>query len=233
MRGPPRVLLSTFGFDERKVLQAMRMFPYDRLSLIGGPDSFRSPGYRRLRELEAQAGAAVESTAVDPYDFAACFRGAVAVLDRYSRPQFEARLNVSGGTKVLADAATLAAFHEGIECWHVDGDMVVRLPVLRGFRFADALTEAERTVLPLVSRPRRSEDIVRSAEGHGISGSKARGALASLIRKGLVRGELVRGRAMISPVPLNRRRDQGGREPALKYRPRLRPTRAGPGRDSP
>ena len=194
-------MLSTFGFDERKVFQAMRRFPYDRLSLIGGPDSFRSPGYRRLRELEAQAGGAVETAAVDPYDFAACFRTALAVLGRYPPERFEVRMNASGGTKVLADAAVLAAFHQGVECWHVEGDAAVRLPVLRGFRFVDALTEAERTVLALVSRSRRSEDVVRAAEAGGIATAAARGALASLIRKGMLRGDVVGGRAVVAPLP--------------------------------
>ncbi len=216
MRERPRILLSTFGFDERKVLRAMRMFAYDRLSLIGGPDSFRSPGFRRLRDLEAQVGAAVEATAVDPYDFAACFRKAVGVLDGYSAPRFEVRVNVSGGTKVLADAAILAAFHQGVECWHVEGDAAVRLPVLRGFRFVDALTAAERSMLALVSRPLRSEDVVRSAEGRGLSDSEARGALASLIRKGWVRGDLVRGRAVVSPVPPPKGGRRAGPATALK-----------------
>jgi len=227
------VLVSTFGFDERKVFRAMRMFPYDRLCLIGGPDSFRSAGFRRLRELEAQAGGAVDTTAVDPHDFTACFRGALSVLAQHPRSHFGVRVSVAGGTKVLADAATLAAFHEGVECWHVDGDVAVRLPILRGFRFVDALTPAERIVLALVTRRRPSQDLLRSAESEGIPASEARGALASLIRKGLVGADLDHGRAMVSPIPPKRGRDLIEREAALKYRPRLRPTRAGPRRDSP
>ena len=201
MRERPRVLVSTLGFDDRKVLRAMRLFAYDHLSLIGGPESFRSDGYRRLRDLEAQVGATVETTAVDPWDFAACFRAAVDVLARHPGDRFEVRLAVTGGTRVLADAAVLAAFHQGVDCWYVGHESAVQFPVLRGFRVVDALTEAERAVLALVLRRQRSEEVVRSAVAGGITSAAARGALASLIRKGMLRGDIVRGRAVVAPVP--------------------------------
>ncbi len=191
----------------------MRRFGYDRLHVVGGSDSFRSEGFRHLRDLEAQAGAALETTAVDPRDFAACFRAVATTLARYPPEQYEVRINISGGTKVLADAAVLAAFHHGVECWHVEGDAAVRLPVIRGFRFVDALTEAERAVLAVVTRPRRSNEVIRAAESAGVASLAARGALATLIRRGLLRGDVVGGRAIVSPVPAvqpHRPRERGG-----------------------
>ena len=211
VRERPRVLVATFGFDDRKVVRAMRLFAYDRLALLGGPRSFRSEGYRRLRDLEAQVGATVETIAVDPWDFAACFRAAVDALGRYPAERFDVRLTVAGGTRVLADAAVLAAFHQGVDCWYVSHETSLRLPVLRGFRVVDALTEAERTVLGLVPRRRRSEEVVGSAVESGLSPTAARGALASLIRKGMLGGDIVRGRAIVAPVPSARRKGSRSR----------------------
>lgn len=214
--GRTRVLVSTFGFDASKVLRAMRRFGYDRLLLVGGPDSFRSEGFRRVREIEAQAGGQVETATVDPRDFAACFRAVASALARFPATSHEVRLNVSGGTKVLADAAVLAAFHAGAECWHIEGDDAVRLPVIRGFRFVDALTEAERKVLAAVTRAQRSDHVLRAVEAEGLGPTVARGALAALIRRGLLRGDVVGGRAVVSPVPGASARRSGSPGTALK-----------------
>ena len=42
-------LIATIGFDDKHVLPSLRQLPYDRLLLVGGRDSFRSPAFRRLR----------------------------------------------------------------------------------------------------------------------------------------------------------------------------------------
>src|SRR5256885_4813019 len=47
-----RTLIATIGFDERHILPSLRLLPYDRLVLVGGRNSFRSAGFRRLHALE-------------------------------------------------------------------------------------------------------------------------------------------------------------------------------------
>src|SRR5205823_4733843 len=49
---PARTLIATVGFDERHVLPALRLLPYDRLVAVGGRDAFRAPAFRRLLSIE-------------------------------------------------------------------------------------------------------------------------------------------------------------------------------------
>src|SRR2546427_6712962 len=104
-----RILISTFGFDPEKVLRALRWIGYDRLTLVAGGKSLREPGFRRLEAAVRAAGDSVEIVSVDPFDFRSCFEAAWATIHRHRRAARGAAVNVSGGTKVLAAAALLAA----------------------------------------------------------------------------------------------------------------------------
>jgi len=113
--------VATFGFDERRVLPALRLLPYDRLVLLGGRDSFRAPGFGRLKSLEPS----LQAVTVDPFDFGSCLTAACRAFHEASAG--DVRASVSGGTKILADATLLAAFQEGVEAWYFDPEPV-RLP---------------------------------------------------------------------------------------------------------
>src|SRR3989449_11088534 len=162
-----RVLISTFGFNPEKVLLALRSIGYDRLALIAGGKSLREPGFRRLDAAERASGGSIEVVAVDPFDFRSCFEGALGAIQRHRRAGREVRVNVSGGTKVLADGALLAAFQEGVEAWHCE-DRPVRLPILKGVTFTDRLSTVQRAVLASAARPRQVARRVErvSAGGH-------------------------------------------------------------------
>ena len=174
-----RVLVSTFGFDEEKVLRALRSIPYERLAVLAGGKSLKEPGLRRLESAERAAGGSLEVVVVDPFDFRSCFEGALGVIEKHRRAGREVRVNVSGGTKVLADAALLAAFQEGVEAWHCE-DRPVRLPILRGVSFADRLNVADRAVLRCLDRPRPSNKIVERLVGEGYTKLAVQAAIARL-----------------------------------------------------
>src|SRR6184192_4453918 len=121
-------LIATIGFDDKHVLPSLRQLPYDRLLLVGGRDSFRSPAFRRLRSFEPS----LQSVRVNPFDFGNCLRAIENVVER-EREKGPVRISATGGTKILTTAAILAAFHEGVEAWYCDPDPI-RLPILRGVR---------------------------------------------------------------------------------------------------
>jgi hypothetical protein len=197
---PERVLISTFGFDPEKVLLALRSIGYDRLTLIAGGKSLREPGFRRLEAAEQAAGGAVEVVAVDPFDFRSCFEGALGAIQRHRKAGREVRVNVSGGTKVLADAALLAAFQEGVEAWHCE-DRPVRLPVLRGIAFSDGLNEIQKAVLVSLERPRPAVQLAERLRGQGHSERGVQAAINRLREQGLVAVTLRGGAAVVSVDP--------------------------------
>jgi len=195
-----RVLVSTFGFDEEKVLRALRSIPYERLAVLAGGKSLKEPGLRRLESAERAAGGSLEVVVVDPFDFRSCFEGALGVIEKHRRAGREVRVNVSGGTKVLADAALLAAFQEGVEAWHCE-DRPVRLPILRGVSFADRLNVADRAVLRCLDRPRPSTKIVERLIGEGYTKLAVQAAIARLRDQGFLSLTLQQGSAIVAVAP--------------------------------
>ncbi len=195
-----RVLISTFGFDPENVLRALRWIAYDRLALIAGSKSLREPGFRALEAAERAAGGTVEVVSVDPFDFRSCFEGTVGAIQWHRRAGRGVQVNVSGGTKVLADAALLAAFQEGVEAWHCE-DRPVRLPVLKGVAFADRLTAAQRAVLASVERPRTAAHVVGRLREQGHAERTVQAAITHLRDQGLVTVTLREGAAIVSVDP--------------------------------
>ena len=197
---PERVLVSTFGFDEAKVLSALRSIPYERLAILAGGKSLKEAGLRRLQSAERAAGGSLEVVEVDPFDFRSCFRGALGLIEKHRRAGREVRVNVSGGTKVLADAALLAAFQEGVEAYHCE-DRPVRLPVLRGVSFTDRLNPAERAVLGCLDRARPVRKIVERLASDGHAERAVQAAISRLRDQGILSVSLLRGAAIVAVVP--------------------------------
>src|SRR5436190_18865112 len=105
-------LIATIGFDDKHVLPSLRQLPYDRLLLVGGRDSFRSPAFRRLRSFEPS----LQGVRVNPFDFGNCLRAIENVVER-EREKGPVRISATGGPKILATAAIVGALDEGVECW--------------------------------------------------------------------------------------------------------------------
>ncbi len=147
-----RVLVSTFcDGDDEKVLLAMRTLPYDQLVLVG-PDENGGPSMSRLQKLEELSGRELEFCEIPPGPFmgmvdAICETLAAFRVVRERRN--EVLLNISGGSKIMGDAALFAAFRLGIEAYHCDG-VVVRLPVLNGATAKDRFTEPQIALMDLL-----------------------------------------------------------------------------------
>ncbi len=188
-----RTLVATMGFDERHVLPALRLMPYDRLVIVAGRDTLRSEALRRLRAIEPT----LHSVTVDPFDL-------VGSLEVLRRTVFDAardgpvRLSVSGGTKILASAAILVAFQQGVEAWYCDPEPI-RLPVLHGFRLGEAFPPSERLAARLLRGPVPLERLVAAMSSHGVSRRTALGSVRALASKGLVVLEPKMGRAIVRP----------------------------------
>ena len=182
------------GSDERHVLPALRLMPYDRLTIVGGSDTFRSAGFRRLRALEPLTRAVV----VPSFDLNASI-AAIRRAIRSSRQDGPVRISVSGGTKIVTGAAILAAFQEGVEAWYCDPDPV-QLPVLHGLRIVDAFSPPERTISLAVRNPVALERLVTRMVRHGLSRRTVIAATRSLAAKGLVILEAHGGRSVVRPL---------------------------------
>lgn len=152
-----RVLASTFQQgDLEKVLEAMRSLSYDRLVLIGMPGADECEDLKQIHRLEEMAGHTVEVVIADRSDFMGIVSQVASLLeerfDGSAGPQKDSIvINISGGSKLLGDAALLAAFGLGVEAYHIDGK-VVRLPVIKGARARDRYTESQTRMLECIGQ---------------------------------------------------------------------------------
>ncbi len=197
-----RTLISTFGKgDEDKVLLAMRHLSYDRLVLVGDSDFESSRSYEKIVKLEEMTGHEVESERVgsEISSFMELVEDVSEVLARHAAATVGSVviLNISGGSKLLGDAALFAAFRHGVEAYHCDGDSVVRLPVMKGATAKDMFTEGQAGLIACLSKgPMRMDEAMGEVE------SKSRQALERIVRElrkaEIVHAELVEGRVVLS-----------------------------------
>src|SRR6058998_4394326 len=183
------------GFDERHVLPSLRLLPYDRLVLVAGRDTVRSAGVRRLRALEP----ALRVVRVDPFNLMGALESIRGTI-RAAATDGSVRISASGGTKILTNAAILAAFQEGVEAWYCDPDPV-RLPVLRGVSLAAAFSPAEGAIALALHGPIRYDRLVAAVAARGFARRTVLGAIRSLAAKGLVELDRDGGTVLVRPSP--------------------------------
>ena len=190
-----RTLIATMGYDERHVLPSLRLLPYDRLVLVAGRETVRSAGVRRLRALEP----ALRVVRVDPFNLMGALESIRGTI-RAAATDGSVRISASGGTKILTNAAILAAFQEGVEAWYCDPDPV-RLPVLQGVNLDAAFSPTERAIARALHGPIGHDRLVSAVARQGFARRTVLGALQSLVGKGLV--ELGRdvGPVWVRPSP--------------------------------
>lgn len=142
-----RILVSTFAEgDDEKVLLAMRSLSYDQLVLM----TERGAGGKsldRIGNLELLSGHHVSVVEIEAGGFMTMVDSISSELaglsmDRKTASRNDLKLNISGGTKLMGDAALLAAFRLGVEAYHCDGG-IVRLPVLKGATAMDRFTDQQ------------------------------------------------------------------------------------------
>ena len=190
-----RTLIATMGFDERQVLPSLRLMPYDRLILVAGRDTFRSAGFRRLKALEPE----LRTVRVDPFDLTDALES-IREAVRRAAAEGPVRISASGGTKILTNAAILAAFQEGVETWYCDPEPV-RLPVLCGVRIGAAFSAAERAIARALHSPIRHDRLLAVIRDQGFARRTVLGAVHSLAAKGLIELEGEAGGVLVRPSP--------------------------------
>ena len=190
-----RTLIATMGFDERHVLPSLRLMPYDRLILVAGRETFRSAGFRRLKALEPE----LRAVRVDPFDLTDALES-IRETVRRAAAEGPVRISASGGTKILTNAAILAAFQEGVETWYCDPEPV-RLPVLCGVRIGAAFSAAERAIARALHSPIRHDRLLAVIRDQGFARRTVLGAVHSLAAKGLIELEGEAGGVLVRPSP--------------------------------
>ena len=192
-----RTLVATFGFDERRVLPALRLLAYDSLVLVTGREATRTPGYARLKDLEP----GMRTVTLDPFDLLACVGTIARVFEEVRESGSVPRVSLSGGTKILSAAALLAAFQEGVEAWYCDADgEPVRLPVLRGIRFSELVGGAALDLAHDLRRPVPAEQLFAGAALRGVHYREAQSALNRLLVQGFAEEVLDRGTVIVRPT---------------------------------
>ena len=190
-----RTLIATMGYDERHVLPSLRLLPYDRLVLVAGRETFRSAGFRRLKVLEP----GLRTVRVDPFDLTDALE-AIRGTIRRAIGDGSVRISASGGTKILTNAAILAAFQEGVEAWYCDPDPV-RLPVLRGVTLAAAFSPSEGAIALALHGPIGYDRLVAAVVVRGFARRTVLGAIRTLAAKGLIELDRDDGTVVVRPSP--------------------------------
>ncbi|HJX04621.1 MAG TPA: hypothetical protein VJ489_02260 [Thermoplasmata archaeon] len=195
-----KILLSTFGQDDfERVVQAMRMLPYERLVLIGTAEAIESRMLAKIRALEEMSGHEVADEAVPENGFMEIVDMISEILERHARDSQGRRndlvLNISGGSKLLGDAALFAAFRLGIEAYHCE-DRLTKLPVLKGLTAKDRFTPSQiRFIREIDGSPAPLDRIAESVS----SGNKApvERVMRELKKAGLIVTEVRSGKIVV------------------------------------
>lgn len=192
-----RTLVATFGEgDVEKTLVAMRHLPYDRLVLIGEDEE--PGGLAELRRLESLTGHEVLFERIGASDFMGLVENVSDVISRVSHPEGprdEVLLSISGGTKLMADAALFAAFRLGVPTYHVT-DRVVRLPVMKGVTAKSRFTPLQARFIESLASKCTLADMEQVLRPH--SRQSLERIMRELRKMGLVSPKLESGQVTVS-----------------------------------
>jgi hypothetical protein len=152
-----KTLVSTFGEgDVDKTMEAMRRLPYEKLVLIGEDGMADTESFARIRSFEDLSGHEVEAEIVEGGGFMDLVDQVSSILEKHSKlgptgDRPNVLLNISGGSKLLGDAALFAAFRLGIRACHCDGRMTM-LPVVSGATATDRFTPAQSRFIRVLNK---------------------------------------------------------------------------------
>jgi hypothetical protein len=196
------MLISTFcEGDDPKVLEAMRRLPYERLVLIGEEGMTKSASFEKIRAIEELAGQEVALEVVTGSGFMGLVDEIASILGKYSKDPVTGErprvlINISGGSKMLGDAALFAAFRAGVEACHCDNGLTM-LPVLRGATAIDRFTPSQvRFIRVLGRRFVPLDDIAPRLDPQ--SRQAAERVMRELRKLGLLRTKIDDGRIMVA-----------------------------------
>jgi len=187
-----KVLISTYGFDERKVVAAMSKLAYDKLVLVAGDDVLETQGYLRLKKMESLGPSKMETVTVDVHDFRDCLDKVDRAIRKWDVEENKVVLNISGGTVILADAALLAGYHNGIEIYHVD-EKVTKLPVIKGMKVSDRFTERQTLLIKALEADDTIPKLAERLKNTGIDEQAVRREIRMLSNEGVIAQRLEKG----------------------------------------
>jgi hypothetical protein len=196
-----RVLVSTFKQgDMERVTQAMRTLPYDQLVLVVDQHESDTEELTSLGKLEETSGHAMVIERVDRTDFLSMVEDLCGIIlrhgkDRQTGMRRDLVLNISGGSKLLADAALLAAFRLGIAAYHCDAD-TTRLPVIYGATAKDRFTAMQARFIESVGDGCSLDDLVFRTQARGRQPVER--ILRELKKHGLVDAQVKGGKVIVS-----------------------------------
>ncbi|MCJ2670106.1 MAG: hypothetical protein KAS60_08490 [Thermoplasmata archaeon] len=187
-----KVLISTYGFDERKVVAAMSKLAYDKLLLVAGDDVLETQGYLRLKKMESLGPSKMETVTVDVHDFRDCLDKVDRAIRKWDVEENSVVLNISGGTVILADAALLAGYHNGVEIYHVD-EKVTKLPVIKGMKVSDRFTERQALLIKALEADDTIPKLAERLKNTGIDEQAVRREVRMLSNEGVIGQRLEKG----------------------------------------
>jgi hypothetical protein len=197
-----KVLVSTFGGDDHaRVLSAMKSLPYEKLVLVGEASAEDTEGFHKLMRLEEMSGNDLEFEPVDTSGFMETVEEICDILIRCSKDPNsgypnQIALNISGGSKLLGDAALFSAFRLGTEAYHCD-ERVTKLPVLKGATAVDRFTASQvKFIMSIKDGGMLFEDLLQTLQP---TGRQAAERILRILRKErLVETELRSGKILVA-----------------------------------
>ena len=196
-----KTLISTFGEgDVERTVEAMRRLPYERLVLVGESGMADTESFARIRAFEDLSGHEVEAEMLNGGGFMDMVEQVSEVLEKHARSgptgeKSDVLLNISGGSKLLGDAALFAAFRLGIRTFHCDGRMTM-LPVVNGATATDRFTAAQSRFIQMLNKELTPLDDIAQDMG-----APSRQAIERVIRElrklDLLRTEVRKGKILV------------------------------------
>jgi hypothetical protein len=177
-------------------MSALRVLAYDRLVLVVGEGVEDDRSYRLILQMESFSRDPVTSVTVNPFDFRECFTTMNGLIASYNRPPHRVVVSIAGGTKLLTNAALLAAFQNGVEVYHVE-DEPLKLPVILGLTVRDRFTETEIEVVRALREGESLEDLRRRLLALGHDDASLRKCFQRLQQAGVVRLDLQDGKVVV------------------------------------
>ncbi|MCK4367084.1 MAG: hypothetical protein KAW84_03970, partial [Thermoplasmata archaeon] len=101
-------------------------------------------------------------------------------------------LNISGGTVILADAALLAGYHNGVEIYHVD-EKVTKLPVIKGMKVSDRFTERQTLLIRALEADDTIPRLANRLKSTGMDEQAVRREIRMLSNEGVIGQRLEKG----------------------------------------
>lgn len=156
------LLVSTFGMEVGEIVSGIRSLPHDHLILV---TETPLDGDAAVLSLLDRLGIRHEVLLVDPSDIA----GSSLLIERKVQERIEkgwrARVDITGGRKLLSDAAMLAALSTGAEvcCFEIEAR---RFPLLAAMGVREALPKELVEVLRSQNWPIPLEEVRKKDRDH-------------------------------------------------------------------